>query len=488
MGFTAYKINYIQLQSYNTSFISIALTIATFSISFSFLQYQFTPYKALLKSISQRQVLFSFLTIIIALFPLIALFINIHLVPVVSVFIIPILAYFSILLLLIANEESNPLFLLTRTSSKRRYKNYLLLFKKEFKKFTDTQEILNFSKADEQPVHDFGESNFQLTHLKNDPYIFINNIVEISLKNSDLETFEKVIYHFFKLLDNTSNLEAFKSSEFKFRLRNHINTSFSRIAYSTSKLTENKIYHNRFLDIAGTYLKKQAQIQEQVNEVNLKIIYSLTSFATTILKINSDASLNVTSLFRQLAQKGIYDNVDKTDSKMFDHYLSTFPAQIKTIGQEAINAKNSDFLYRCLEELGYLGCTSIKANHYPVGIECLQSLVQLGRGARANDLKCFWRHCMLETIDHADERIWWMLSWVPYLDEKSVNQWIQSFETAYSRLHGYKKQILKMTKDNRNGFEFVNSKEPHIESFSKEHYFRKVDYSDFTETKEFKLY
>ncbi len=361
-------------------------------------------------------------------------------------------------------------------------------FKDEFAKYTQLQKELSFSKVDEQPVHDFGDEKFQLTHFKNDPYILVNNIIDISLKNSDLETFEKVIYKFFELLENSTSLEEYKNSDFKFRLQNHINTCFTRIAYSASSLTENKIYHNRLLDISGTYLKRQALIQEQVNPVNLEIVQALTSFATDILKTNANGSLYVTSLFRQLAQKGIYDNVDKSDSRMFDHYLSSFASLIKVIGQEAIKIKDSDFLYRCLEELGHLGCTAIKSNHYPVGIECLQSLVQLGRGARANGLKCFWRHCMLETIDHADERLWWMLSWVPHLDEKSVDQWIESFTTAYSRLHGFKKQILKEQIDNRTGFRFVETKEPYIEAFSKEHYFRNVDYSDFNETKEFKLY
>lgn len=483
-----YRIDVKSLEVYNTSFISIALTIATFSISFAFLQYQFSPYKALLKSISKRQLLFSYIAITIALLPLFALFINSHSVPKISLFAIPILAYFSILLLLIAIEESNPAFLLNRITNKKRYKSFLTNFKTEFESFVEIQSTLNFSRPDEQPMHDFGEANFQITHLKNDPFIFINNALEISINNADIETFEKFIQVFFKLLKETSQYEIYKTSEVRFRLRNHLNTSFSRIAYSTSKLTENKIYHNRFLDITGTYLKQEALIQQQVNDVNQKIISSLTQFAVSILKTNSDSALYITSLFRQLAQKGIYDNAGKKDTNMFNHYLSTFPLQIKVIGQEAIKIKDSDFLFRCLEELGFLGCTSIKQNHYQVGIECLQSLVQLGREARSNELQCFWRHCMLEAIDHAEQRIWWMLSWVPQLDDKSVDSWIESFETAYSRLNGFKKKISKMTRDDRKGFEFVNSKEPYIEYYSEEHYSRAIDYSDFKQTKEFKLH
>jgi hypothetical protein len=95
---------------------------------------------------------------------------------------------------------------------------------------------------------------------------------------------------------------------------------------------------------------------------------------------------------------------------------------------------------------------------------------------------------MLETIDHADERIWWMLSWVTHLDEKSQKQWVETFQTAYSRLRGFKREIEIAEENGNKGFRFKDSEEPYKESFSKDNYFKTVDYSDFNEIKEFKLY
>lgn len=476
------------LQSYNTSFISIALTIATFSISFSFLQYQFSPYKALLKSISKRQLLFSYGTIFIALSPLLTLFFRAHAVPLVSLFVIPLLAYMTILLWIIASEESNPLFLLNKMMSPKKQRRFINRFIKATNIFKVHQINLDLSKRNEKPMHDLTDSRYEPIQVKNDPFNFINNTIEIALKSSDIETFEKAIDIFLSIIESMPSNRLVIKNDFKHKFEKLINISFKRLSYSISQLTDNNIYHSRFLEKIGTYLKLRALDNKQTNELSLHLIEGLTSFTiNTISKKNIDNTIFVTSLYRQLAQKGIYnDPKDKADF-MFDLHLPFICYQIKIIGQETIKIKHSNLLYRCLEELGYLGCTAIKANHFHVGVECLQSLVQLGREARANSIKCFETHCLLETIDHADERIWWMLSWVRHHDQKSIEQWIDSFETAYSRLHGFKRRIL-FDYDEKCTFSFADSKEPYIESFSKDHYRREIDYSDFSDVKEFRLY
>jgi hypothetical protein len=135
-----------------------------------------------------------------------------------------------------------------------------------------------------------------------------------------------------------------------------------------------------------------------------------------------------------------------------------------------------------------LGCSAIKNNHRNVGIECLQSLVQLGREARAAKMRCFWTRCALEPVDHAEQRIWWMLSWVHRLEETDQNHWIATFEVAYSRLLGNQRTIKIKTENDKGIFVFEDSENPYIESFSEERFRRKIDYSNFEDLKEFRIY
>lgn len=478
-----------QLGIYNSSFISISLTIATFSISFSFLQYQFSPYKALLKATSKRQLIYSFVTILLALAPMLSLFIEKEYVPTVSLFIIPILAYMLIFLLILSNEESNPKYLLKRMLRDNAISNFIKRYEKRGKEQIKFLKKLEFSKVNETPMHDFGESKYQTILVKYNPFDFITEVIDLSIKNTDINQFVSILDSFLVLINTIVNHELIVKSDFKFKINKLVNNSFEKVATLISEHPNNKNFQNTFLEKVIVFLKEKALKKEQTKEVYLNMVGSLTIFAKKILETdNRDGALFVVSLNRQLAQKGIYEPPTDEESRFFELHLPAFPAQIKAVGQKAVELKNSDFLYRCLEELGYLGCSAIKSNHYDVGIECLQSLVQLGREARANNVKCFWRHCMLETVDHAEERISWMLSWVKHLDEKSQKQWIESFQTAYSRLRGFKCEVEIVHENGKIGFIFNDTEVPYKESFSKDIYYRTVDYSDFNEIKEFKLY
>ena len=161
---------------------------------------------------------------------------------------------------------------------------------------------------------------------------------------------------------------------------------------------------------------------------------------------------------------------------------------IKMIGESAITIKNSDVVYRALEDLGYLGCTAVKKNELTAVTKCLQSIVQLGRESNANKLKCFWTHCALETVDHAEQRIYWMMTWISKTPAKDHEQYLRSFMTAYSRLSGKKTILSHNLEEGKSIFTIKKTEEDHIESISDGRYYRTVDYSNPNEVKELKLY
>ena len=477
------------LEKYTASFLTISLTIATFSITFSFLQYQFSPYKTLLRSISLNHQSWGLALILISLIPIVTLFMDKSYVVQASMLCIPIVAYGVVMLPLISSDETNPKLLLERAMKPRKIQRFLKTYQTQEKREQDTQEALSFSKPDEMPMHDYS-TKYHSAPIWKDPFSLINSIIELALKNSDSVTYEQTIDQFFRLTDLCLDDERVDhNSGFRFSINKLISDNFEIIVNTVISNTKSLPLQSLLVYKTGDFLKRKALSNLQTSTPFKDVAASLVNYVKMQLTQNRDAAIYVTSLFRQLAQKGTYNLSDEeADPSMFKFHLIAYPNYIKILGQHAVKEKNSDYLFRCLEELGFLGCTAVKNNHYQVIIECLQGIVQLGREARAGHIKCFSRHCALEAADHADERLHWMLSWLPHLPEKDRNLLAKSFSTAFSRIHGTKQEISFQLADGNSEIVYHNTKEPHIEEFTQERYYRKVDYSDLSETKEFKLY
>lgn len=490
--FLALKVNPDGLEKYTAVFISIPLAIATFSISFSFLQLQFSPYKALLKSISGRQITFALITLSISLLPLFTLASEpVKQVPQMSALVIPVLGYMLILLFVVVSEETNPEYLLKEKLKPKEVTQFLKNYKQTSNKHAKKLEKLDFSRPEEKPMHDFKDSKYQSIIVKNNPLNFTINLLAIAVKEADHEVFEYAIKYYLKLSFKIEHHKITKSdSDFKFKINDLLVNSFERLVSIISTDADKKELQNRLLENFGWFIKIKATKKLQTENIYLQMIQILNSFAIEILeKGNYDGALYMISLNRQLGQKGISEPLDKTkfDKVMFGENLKFYASGIKRIGQKAIELGNSDFLYRCLEELGYLGITAIKNDHQPVGVRALHSLVQLGREARANDVKCFWEGCLLDSIDHTKERMWWMLSHTASLDDESQKRWIDLFEKAYSRIYGVVVEITFEKKGRDTYFQIKPTEQKHTEGYIKDAYSKDFDYSDFSDTKEFKL-
>lgn len=475
------------LASYINSFVSIAITIATFSISFSFLQYQFSPYKALLRSISKRHLWYCYATVSIALVPLVMLIIDKTYVPVVGIFCIPLLIYGAILLPLIAIEECDPLLYMRGSFRRDNLQKFLELYKSEESKLKEKREQLELSLPGESPMHSFS-TKYNTSVILNDPFATICNVIELGLKNGDRVIFEEAIGNFFTLVDLcVKNEIADYDSGFRFSVNKQVIDTFE-IILGQVVATKNVPLISGLVYKTGDFVKEKAMVKLQTTSPYDDFVGVLVQYAKTAMTSNRECVVYIGSLCRELAQKGVYDPELGERKTFFSIHLTSFAQYITGIGQEAIRQNDSDILYRCIEDLGYLGCTAVKNNHYHLTIECLQGLVQLGREARAAEVKCFWRHCALDMTDHVDERIEWMVTWLPQVPEEDRKSLCNTFSTAYSRLYG---KITKVEMQDNNGVLgtiLQKSEDKHVESFSKDRYYQTVDYSDYKEIKEFKLY
>ena len=104
---------------------------------------------------------------------------------------------------------------------------------------------------------------------------------------------------------------------------------------------------------------------------------------------------------REAVQKGL--DSPNTGQDFFFDTLTAYVVAPKVLGLAAIDIGRTEFMYRCLDALGWLGCSALQSNNVTIGIECLQGLIQLGRKARAEKLACFWDSCGLSPYDHALE-------------------------------------------------------------------------------------
>ncbi|MDP1843277.1 MAG: hypothetical protein Q8K64_07630 [Sediminibacterium sp.] len=475
------------LTGYAASFISVSLAIATFAITFSFTQYTFSPYKSLLRAVSIRQLLFSLLLVFIAMVPLITLLIQPSYVCHSAIVCIPLLLYATILLMVIAREESDPYVYLRRSISQKSIGKYLSAFGKAAEIATKDKKRLSFHNRGEAPMHDY-ESSGHPFFVRNDPFDRICEVISLSLTNNDSIVFESSIDAYFNAVDKCRAFMSDQDNDQRFKLQQTITHGLKRICQSVVTQSSNTLTQNMVIEKLSHFLKEKAIEHAHTNHPFFDFAEVLTDYGCKIFEQeNRTGVLMVCALMRELSQKGIADK-HEDDSRKIDHYLSGFARHIRTVGDKAIEKLNSDILYRCLEELGFLGCTAIKANQYHVSIECIQSLTQLGRAARAAKMKCFYPSCLLEPVDHAEQRIWWMLSWVPYLDQKQRERWAETFSTAYSRLNGFTINISEQLIDGKIGFSFERTKEAYTMSYSEGGYYRTIDYSDFTDLKEFRLY
>lgn len=482
-----YFANLKDLATYNIAFVSTGIGIATFSISFSFLQYQFSPYKALLRSISNRHLIYCYAVVFISVIPLINLIINKTYVPAAGIFCIPLLIYGAILLPIISIEECNPSLLMKMSLSRNNISRYLNEFKFVDKAAKEKSEKLEFEWPNETPLHNVA-SKYNTNVISNDPFALLCNVVELALKNGDKKTYEQAITIYFILTDLCVNNEIVDyNSGSRFGINKQVSDTFE-IILTQVVAAKNIPLLSIIIYKTGDFVKEKALRQQQATSPYDDLIDIMVKYAKTALDNNPEFVIYISSLCRELSQKGIHDPETGERKMFFSLHLASFAKYITIIGQEAVLKKNSDVLYRCLEDLGFLGCTAVKKNHFNVIIECLQGLVQLGREARAAGVKCFWRHCSLDMTDHADQRIEWMVTWLPQVPEEDRGLLAESFGTAYSRLYG-KKLIVSIEEiKGELGVKFTKSDEKHIENYADGKYRKTVDYSDFKEIKEFKLY
>jgi hypothetical protein len=475
-------------ESYNTAFITGSIAVGLFAVNFSFLQYGFSPYKSILRTINSRQVWYSVLVIILSLTPLIALAVDVCSVGLAAFMTLPMLTYSAIFLWIIAREESSPAVLTKRIINEKSLDLFVKSYLIKKKELSLSNQKFDFSSLDEAPLHDFRSASENI-YLESDPFNLIYNIIVISISNSDTHIYDSSLKNLFLTCDRIKNLPNAAKGDYV-ALEEHFFVILKRISISTFELDKTGLFSYRFLTICDSYIRYKSSKILQTQ----KIVYETVSIAVDLTKRILSKSewqrpLTLISCCRNICQKGMHDKKRETGSDgLFFARLEYLPSSIKLIGQEAIKQKDSDYLFRCLEELGYIGVSAIKNNLYQLVRSCVQFLVQLGRESRAGKIQCFWQSCALEPWQHAEERIWWIFSWLRCIPEDNREMYVGLFERAYSRLNGKEINFSIEIENDQLIVSQSSSGLPHQEQIISNRYVSLIDYSNPENIKEHKLY
>lgn len=249
----------------------------------------------------------------------------------------------------------------------------------------------------------------------------------------------------------------------------------------------------------GLLLGEEEQWKQPVSRFSTAVSAMMTQIELGRIKLDQVAGdRTALNALHRFVSRGLYAIIQrpKGETGLDSYNISYVADQVCRLGSAAIAAGNVDYLYRCLETLGYLACNSAKLQAFETIVACVAKLVQLGREAKSRDLQCFWDHCILPPHIHAEEHLGHILTWLVRIPAGTEGKFkLQStMEQAYSRLRGVGCKIQPRDKSYPKFWieeEHDSEGEPvaHRESVGGMYgYGATLDYSDVAMLKEFVLY
>jgi hypothetical protein len=278
---------------------------------------------------------------------------------------------------------------------------------------------------------------------------------------------------------------------------NFVESQLERIALLTEDVDSTGNLSTRFLETCADYLANKTKEHLPLASACTFVVNTMVASGQRWLARKKPVPAKPPLvLLSQLCRKGmercvaIENNQSEghEESLFWPHTLGSLVARLKPLGSTAVEAGESDYLYRIFDALVWLGCSAAKSNNWIVAKECVQALAQLGREARAQGLECHWEHCAVQPADHAGKRIAWIATWIPKLGEDVKSRWLELCSQGLSRLNGQISKITLVEKDDRSRIQIDVSDSPHKERFLSDAGSRELDYSNFRMLKDFELY
>jgi hypothetical protein len=488
------------LERHTSVLLALNVSVAIFAVNFGILEFQLSPYRQYSRLTTARYRVAALILVVVSLVPLVSLVARSSWTGTVAISMLPVAVFGAAILGFLAAHETQGTSILAERGSRGVMRRFLPALAESMAAALEEQEQQRLVPVVNLPTHEWTGLPTPTPLLEGDPVELVVGMADTALRVSDLATFDAAVQ---KLLSYWHELDAYspqdsgavKAYEIARALTKYLAAGQERMLRNVLKADASGAFANRLQGRLAEVVRNRAQREAQTSNAALTALYHMQVVSEHLLQQRIHRGpIQAVVIARQAAQKGLDRAGDAAEALLFRHSLASYADTIKALGQEAVRQKNSDFLYRCLDALGWLGCAAVQKEHRPVTIACLEGLAQLGRESKAAGLKCFWHKCALNPEDHAWERLDWIASWVaastgiPADSDKDAFA-LRPLEEAYSRLRG-KACRLSIRRDREGGPHVVIEKtnEPHRITFQRNGFSRTIDYSDPNELQEHVIY
>lgn len=476
--------------------IGANLTVAALAINFSFVTYQATEIRRFQHGLSMILLAGCLAVLAIAISPVVALVFDKSSVAWVGAATIPVLALLSVLLVSLAKREANPIIVMHRGASLRKWKKAIKARSAKISEARAKFESLNLVPLGNQSLHE-SDWFIQPEIPPSDPSQLVLGVGMFGVKNKNIECVVASSKHLIAALD--LGWKLYYNEDAKFHgSSDHIRDAFQMLASEARLGDSTGQLSSGISNAVAHYIVNEAAKGEPSAEPIQFLSSLLVQEGCELLETRKSSCVARDALMaiRQVSDKGAaaWKDVREDPSHHFfrhlywEHSLSNFASMIKLLGSSAVKAKDSHFLYLVLEGYGWLGCAAVKANNVELAKTCIRGLAQLGRESRSAKLECHWDRCALLPDHHALERIEWIVTWVPKADPEKQQEFLNLLGNGASRLRGKNSTYNFSLSGEKATIGIDYSEEPHSESQSGSGGHRNLDYSDDSMLKDYELY
>lgn len=439
--------------------IGINFTFAIFSINFTFFGYQLSRYKSILDRVTRRQWFNIVLLMTLPFLSLLCFLVSPTKYAHIALFLLPVIAWSAIDNALLTKDYLDPISHLGRALKSQSINSYIDSLYNEIKKEVQShEEYLSNREKFQIPSHEWSFAADTLGLKQNDLWDKLSIVLKQSVINNDYPVFQRSLEHMISLLTYSYNLKSKQKADYRELdgIRSIAHKRFRALIHWIADEDKEGLYIESISNTLCAYLKSSEALKLPIGELTESIMSDITYLGSVMLSSKQCGEpmkvLNTIHAVIELVVHAIEEDLknNKEKERALDQYnIARYAHLIKSLGYDAIQNDANHFVYRCMETLSYLGCNAAKIESRQTVVACLESLVQLARACRKNQIGCFWSRCIIPLHNHAEEFIGHILTWlVRDLKEDGTFTLKACAEQAYSRIRGVCYNIKPKAKSN----------------------------------------
>lgn len=482
--------------------IGVNFTISIFSINFTFFGYQLAKYKPIYDRISKRQWLNIAFLMVYPFFPLFTYLVSLEWFPYVALGGLPLIALSSIDNAILTFKKLDPVEFIKKKTTINKLKQYNSKLAAQIKiEVNEHRQYLENKDKFQIPSSGFRFEPVMLGLSENDIWDSLSLVNKLSLEHDDYPTFKFNLNVALQTLLSSYSYTTDDESSYEVNIGiNHVSrTRFRGLLNHIAENDEQGVFLSAMSHELCSYLVKPDIQDKPCSDLTRALVSDSIWIAQKLLTDPSSTEPSkVLTTIHRIAELNVHRLSSSCSEDLEDsldiYNISAYAHDIKELAVTALENGNHHFAYRSMEVLSYLGCNAAKVKSQEMVTAVLESIVHIGRLSRHLKIGCFWSRCLIPAESHAEEFIGHIITWLVHDFKEDGSFFMKEHaEQSISRLRGFK-CILEPKNNSHPKFWIKELKDnavliPHVEFQSGMYgYSGKLDYSDFSNLKEYKLY